>query len=140
MIAYVAGFAFSLDGEWVLLIQKERPTWQKGRYNGVGGKIEQGETPVQAMVREFKEETDLDTTDKQWIPLIRIANTNGEWEVYFFFAHLPGLEAARQTTDEALVITASSYVANNPVVLPNLRWLIPMALDVNIKNTFKKRR
>jgi len=42
---YVAGFMFSPDLENVVLIEKQKPEWQKGKYNAVGGKIEDGETP-----------------------------------------------------------------------------------------------
>lgn len=54
---YVVGFLFSEDESRVLLVLKNRPAWQEGKLNGVGGKIEAGETPLQAMEREFKEET-----------------------------------------------------------------------------------
>jgi 8-oxo-dGTP pyrophosphatase MutT (NUDIX family) len=54
---YVVGFLFSEDESRVLLVWKNRPAWQDGKLNGVGGKIEAGETPLQAMEREFKEET-----------------------------------------------------------------------------------
>ena len=40
----------------MLLICKQRPAFQKGLWNGVGGKIERGETPAEAMRREFAEE------------------------------------------------------------------------------------
>ena len=53
---YVAGFLFSPDRSRVLLIRKNRPAWQAGKLNGLGGKIEPGETPPQAMRREFREE------------------------------------------------------------------------------------
>jgi 8-oxo-dGTP pyrophosphatase MutT (NUDIX family) len=54
---YVVGFLFSQDESKVLLVWKNRPAWQNGKLNGIGGKIEAGETPLQAMEREFKEET-----------------------------------------------------------------------------------
>jgi len=57
---YVVGFLFSEDQSRVLLVWKNRPAWQNGKLNGVGGKIEAGETPLQAMEREFKEETYFD--------------------------------------------------------------------------------
>lgn len=65
---YVLGFAFDPYKEKVLLIRKMKPTWQAGRLNGVGGHIEDfDEFAVNAMQREFKEETDIDTSVSQWI-------------------------------------------------------------------------
>lgn len=62
---YVLGFAFSRDGEEVVLIIKQKPDWQKGKLNGIGGKIEpEDESPLHAMIREFKEETGVDTTER----------------------------------------------------------------------------
>ncbi len=46
MKGYVLGFAFDEDYEWVALIKKNRPQWQAGKLNGVGGKIEPNETEV----------------------------------------------------------------------------------------------
>jgi 8-oxo-dGTP diphosphatase len=50
-----ATLVFVLRGEEVLLIHKKRGLGA-GKINGPGGKIEQGETPVQAAVREVEEE------------------------------------------------------------------------------------
>ncbi|MCL4384659.1 NUDIX domain-containing protein [Patescibacteria group bacterium] len=55
----VLGFVFSEDLEEVLLIQRKnaKQAWQNGRDNGLGGKIEAGESAVKAMQREFEEES-----------------------------------------------------------------------------------
>ena len=55
---YVVGIVYNKEN--VLLISKKRPTWQAGMLNGIGGKIEPGENPLQAMIRECKEECNLD--------------------------------------------------------------------------------
>ena len=60
---YVVGFLFNQDRNKVALIKKLKPQWQKGLLNGVGGKIEAGETSKEAMIREFREETGVDTSD-----------------------------------------------------------------------------
>ena len=39
----------------ILLAMKKRG-FGEGKYNGVGGKIDKGETPEQAMIREVQEE------------------------------------------------------------------------------------
>ena len=61
MQEYVVGFLFDEDARRyhktghgnVVLIEKNRPAWQAGRLNGVGGHIEIGETPDEAISREF---------------------------------------------------------------------------------------
>lgn len=62
---YVLGFAFDQYGACAL-IQKLRPDWQKGRWNGIGGHREPGEDGPTAMAREFREETGMDTHPGQW--------------------------------------------------------------------------
>lgn len=42
----------------ILLLNRNKPSWM-GCWNGVGGKIEQGETPVEAAIRETYEETGI---------------------------------------------------------------------------------
>jgi 8-oxo-dGTP diphosphatase len=62
MKRYVVGIIFDSDMEnaWMLL-RKAQPF--ANHYNGVGGHIEPGETPAEAMVREFEEETYLTKSD-----------------------------------------------------------------------------
>lgn len=64
---YVCGFAIS--GFHVALVQKNRPDFLKGQFNGLGGKVEYtlGDTSATvAMVREFKEEAGVDTDVDEW--------------------------------------------------------------------------
>lgn len=49
---------FNKDGSKVLLIKKDRTAFA-GKLNGVGGKIEDNETPEQGAYREIEEETSL---------------------------------------------------------------------------------
>ncbi|WP_164969449.1 hypothetical protein [Halarcobacter ebronensis] len=51
---YVTGFLFTKDFKHVVLIKKLNPEWQRGLFNGVGGKVEENEKPCDAMSREFK--------------------------------------------------------------------------------------
>jgi 8-oxo-dGTP diphosphatase len=137
---YVCGFAFHGGGTVrprVVLIRKVKPDWQAGKLNGVGGKIEPGETSKTAMAREFHEETGVLT-----LPL--------EWDV-FAKMHFPKAEVTflRYFGDAAAVaqtMTVYSADLNRPIreaiehrlvrgideipdgaIMPNLRWAIPMA-------------
>ena len=47
---------FLIHAEHILMLKRERPP-NRGLWNGVGGKIEPGETPVDACLREVEEET-----------------------------------------------------------------------------------
>lgn len=77
VVTYSMGFAVSLDGAQVLLLEKGRPAFLKGQWIGVGGHIEIDETPLQAMVREAKEEADLDVNDWTYLDVVGQSETPG---------------------------------------------------------------
>jgi 8-oxo-dGTP pyrophosphatase MutT (NUDIX family) len=52
---YCVGFVFNEDLTEVLLLEKSKKLYI-GKLNGVGGKIEASETPIEAMERELLEE------------------------------------------------------------------------------------
>lgn len=84
---YVLGFLFDKKRQWVLLIEKKRPWFLKGLYNGIGGRIEPGETEVEAMRREGFEEAQI---KPQWIyGGVMSGNNpgNSAFECYIFYAY-----------------------------------------------------
>ncbi|KAK9454005.1 NUDIX hydrolase domain-like protein [Dipodascopsis uninucleata] len=50
---------FIKRGNSVLLLNRQKAPWM-GRWNGVGGKIDENETPLECIKREVQEETELD--------------------------------------------------------------------------------
>lgn len=58
MKEYTLIFCTSLDGLF-LLVEKDKPEWQKGKFNLPGGKIETGETIIECAKRELTEESGL---------------------------------------------------------------------------------
>lgn len=126
---YVAGFLFDETAETVVLIKKEKPEWQKGKLNGVGGKIEADETPLEAMRREFLEETGVDIQD--WVQYCTLGG--GDWAVYFFYAH-GDVEAVQTMTEEEVSFYEVDFLDQYPTI-PNLQWLIPMALSMPYEST-----
>lgn len=119
---------FSENKQCVALIEKLKPEWQKGLRNGIGGKIEIGETPYEAMRREFREETGYLQTS--WKGFAEIHGK--DWSVYFFkcFVPLEILFQLKSITEEQ-VITAGVGDMCQPhsKIIQNLRWLLPLALD-----------
>lgn len=125
---YVVGFAFDLEKRRVVLIEKKRPAWQKGRFNGVGGKIEKGEAPFDAMVREFKEEAGIEVY-YQWRPLIKLHTI--KWEVFFFYS-FTDISNCRTMTDELITIIPTKRIPSMSTIISSLKWLVPMCLDPEI--------
>lgn len=124
---YVAGFMFSPDLSRVALIRKNRPKWQAGKLNGIGGHVEDNETHVTAMRREFREETGVD--QRYWSPFASLANYKGQGAFFVaFFACRGDVDALRSETDETIEIFRVSELSPEYCV-ENLAWLIPLALD-----------
>jgi 8-oxo-dGTP diphosphatase len=122
---YVCGFAFVNDR--VLLSEKKRPTWQAGRLNGVGGHIKEGEYNLQAMRREFQEETGVIAL--QWYNFATLKSPH--FSVHFFYteADPERLSMASDHTDEHLRWVLPEQVTIHNAI-PNLTWLIPMARNL----------
>jgi len=95
---YVMGLMLSPDLLNVVLLRKNRPAFLAGLLNGVGGKIEPGESPVFAMSREFKEEADLDVAQSAWISLGH--STGPGYEIFFFYTLDSRYNQVRTMTDE----------------------------------------
>ncbi len=121
---YVVGFMFSMKERSVLLIKKRRPEWQAGLLNGIGGRIDPGETPTQAMVREFREECGIVTTESQWEPYAEMES--GDASIYFFSSK-GDITLAESLTDETVYSVAYERILKHRFLVPNLIWLVPMA-------------
>lgn len=73
---------FRCDSTGVLLIEKRTPEWQRGLVNGLGGHVEDNESAVTAMVREFREESGIDTEEEEWHLFSIVHGYN--WTLYAF--------------------------------------------------------
>ena len=134
MKKYTLGFIFTQDLKNVLLIHKVSPAWQAGKVNGIGGKVEKGETDIDCIVREVYEETALKIEKKEWIKIGKIKEADGQ--VVVFTSVYKGDKNDAVCNDKEIVEWYS--VDDLPLnVISNLQWLIPLSLD-KIKNNFFK--
>jgi len=153
MQEYVCGFCFDERLQRVVLIEKAQPAWQAGRLNGVGGKVEPGETAADAMAREFEEEAgvllrartvDAERRDQDvWTPFCILTLSEGddaddagagEDRVVFYRAvSTDAVHDVRTVESEPIRrIPVRDILQPGEVreqCLPNLRWLIPLAMD-----------
>ncbi|WP_174616038.1 NUDIX hydrolase [Virgibacillus ihumii] len=56
---------FIKRGNKILMLNRQSPLWM-GMWNGVGGKIEENESPAACIIREIKEETAIVTDDVEF--------------------------------------------------------------------------
>ncbi len=127
MKKYCLGFAFNSDHSRVVLIRKRRPLWQAGKLNGVGGHVEPGEPEINAMAREFREETGVHATGWHRFGSMgtRFSSLSGSWQCQLYTVVLEDIVQVRTTTDEAVFIHRVGDPDSR--FLPNLTALIELA-------------
>ena len=75
----IAGIIYS-NGKF--LIGHRLPTGEMGnRWEFPGGKVDAGETPEMAIIREFQEELGIDVTIHEYITTVEFTNKNGKSEL-----------------------------------------------------------
>lgn len=134
MDTYTLGFIFNQDTSEVLLMHKNRPEFQIGKLNGVGGRIESNENSADCIVREVLEETSKQTQRESWayFGLIRGAN----WQVDLYtMLHFGNTDDFSTTTDEKIEWFKINDLPDN--ILEKLNWMIPMAMEKLKNNDFK---
>ena len=132
MMEASVGFCFDQTMTRVALIRKNRPQWQAGLLNGIGGKREGNETPVETMVREFREEAGVDTDASEWLPL---AILSGDWfTIHCYYMRNPhAYDNAVAQTDELLEFWSLSDPEIFNSCVPSVPWLIWLAKDSNMQ-------
>lgn len=114
MTNYVVGFI--TDGKRVLLIKKNRPQNQIGLYNGIGGKVKDNESPLEAIIRKAKEETMLDISD--WYKIDTLEYPSDKITLHLFKAKVSKkfIKNYKTTTDEVVRIFKIKNLPQNSFI------------------------
>lgn len=134
MQEYVLGFAFTPPnnkGEFkVALVEKLKPDWQRGKLNGIGGKVESHETANMAMPREFQEETGVYIPNWEYVGKM---SGDKSWTVYVYTTTHPDVEKVTTKEQERILlvdpIKDAGYIYEKGI--SNVPWLIHSCLDVD---------
>jgi 8-oxo-dGTP diphosphatase len=116
---------FLTSGELVLMLYRNKEP-NRGLWNGVGGRIEAGETPHAACLREVREETGIQLNAARFSGLLSWCAPATEGALALFTAPAPSQEV--QECDEGdlswqlrqWVFTSSSVVSNIHVFGPEV--------------------
>ncbi len=123
---YTLGFLFNKELTKVLLIHKQRPMWQKGMVNGLGGKFENQESALECIAREVKEETDILIEPKKWVKFAELHSSKFAVEVLTAIYSGPETDAI-DNEDQRVEWFDVKHLPKN--IMTNLAWLIPLAQE-----------
>lgn len=132
MKKYVVGFMFSDNLKVVALIRKQKPEWQKGKLNGVGGKVEPGEDSMSAMRREFVEEAGVLCGWQPFLNVKTATNFSNEDDNGFdidFFVCVGELGMLVTRTNEGIEIHTVESLPRRVDLIENIIWTVPMAAE-----------
>lgn len=120
------GFMFSPDLTEVVLIRKKKPSWQKDKLNGVGGKVEDKETPYHAMVREFEEEAGLPGTT--WDSTLVIDGIEFQLHV-FSCVNVDYYEVETKEEEKVDVYSVQNILNGNYNLVDGLEYFLKYAIE-----------
>jgi len=128
---YVVGLCFDPTYNMVAMVLKRSgPPCVIGNWNGVGGKIDPGETPAQAMVREFREETGVEIIEDDWHQYATLNAIN--YDIHFFWAASSSMFQCRTMEKEPIKVWFVPDLMGESNVMPNMRWMIPYLQDADM--------
>jgi 8-oxo-dGTP diphosphatase len=133
--SFVDGLMFDPLLSRVVLIRKLRPDWQEGLLNCVGGKVEPGEDPEMAVIREFREETGVSIGG--WKRFLDLKLKRDDGMLYCFYT-IGNVDKATTELDETVGVYNVHEVMDRCDTIPNLRWLIQMARSFAFGETTAK--
>ena len=125
MRIYVVGLLFDNMRSKITLIEKKHgPPCVIGKWNGVGGHVEKEEGPLDAMIREFKEETGV--LFRHWNELCSLVGE--EHIVFFYYGEDTSVqERVKTTEDEQIVVFDIGNLPDN--IIENVDWMIRFLVD-----------
>lgn len=100
------------DNKEILLLKKNNPDWQKGLYNGIGGKVELNTTPLETIIKKCQEELGVNISN--WIELDSEISSSGIEIVYFLATLNEGeIKKLQSQTDERAELFSTNNLPTN---------------------------
>lgn len=133
----------------MLLLHRRNPP-NAGEWDGVGGKLEPGEDPYTACVREVKEETGLDVPSPRLcaIFIISVQSSGHLWVLFLFTAPSPGGTLVASEEGELAWVALDRMhtlpvISDLPIILPHVlsaREVLSIRSELDTEDTASIRR
>lgn len=115
----------------VALIRKDRPDWQAGLFNFIGGMVNEGEDIRSAAIRELKEEADLTVTILNHLETFKAQPAGVILHLFYGVCRNPVL--LPQLTSERPRWVPLQFVDNYPLV-PDIRSITKVLGDAYVQS------
>ena len=122
---------FLTRGSEVLMLHRRNPPNQ-GLWNGVGGRLEAGETPLEGALREVREETGYNLPGARFAGVLTWeGHTENPGGLYIYTAAVPLETPAQLPLDDEGQLTwqPRAWVLSAPEVVKNIHHFGPFVLD-----------
>jgi 8-oxo-dGTP diphosphatase len=117
----------------ILLLNRIKPP-EMGKWNGVGGKIEENETATDSVIRETFEETGIQLKEVKYVGNVIFKDTEGADGMYVFIANLPSqirYQTPKVTEEGILDWKTLDWImdVSNKGVAENIKYYLPKILN-----------
>ncbi|MBI4015272.1 MAG: 8-oxo-dGTP diphosphatase [Candidatus Aenigmarchaeota archaeon] len=120
------------EGKTLMVNVKKEGGMHKGKWNGLGGKIDEGETPEECAVREVFEESGLKITKPKLVGVIsfpfNVSKAGESWIVFVFSAEKFEGQLIENSKEGEL-----EWIDNGKLLELNLnggdKWFLPFVLE-----------
>ena len=125
MMNYVTAYAGDKNHDRIVMLVKDRPEYLKGVLLIPGGKIEEGEDPVQAALRELREETGLVATEGELMGTLHGTKSHISYIRVIFEDNDLDLQPREGETEKPFWVNPEAVVGDSRL-MPNLRLIFPL--------------
>lgn len=117
---------FVQDNNHILMIEKQKPNWMKGKLNLLGGKIELNESSKNAAIRELKEESGLVPIDENCVEWMGdIIGDFGEVNCWKIQTTTNLLNPRKEEVEQVFWVDWDT-LKDDIRLIPNLKIIIPL--------------